>query len=732
MGPLHSEQHDATSWLQSLGLQVEQATLDGAFHRVDGKKKGRKAGWYKGWEEPVRNCIAGDWSTGQKWAWRVPGRVSANIDREIQRRQREAASSAREDLSRSVAATIREAISLAPFAEADHPYLVAKSVKPHRVHVVRGVLYVPNADVDGVVWGAQKITADGKKFWHKGQRVGGTFYQIGELANRAFICEGFATAASIYEISGTTTFCAFAASNLLPVARALKERHPHVEWTIAADNDRETEGNPGLRCGEEAAKAIGAHLVYPTFGTQWRGTDFNDLLLAEGHEVVAQQLEQRRIDMANVIGINRGAIWSGGELTRPQFFRLVVAKMNGWPDAPFDWPAFPRRFHYVADRTGRKAVLEELDGGIVAYRSRDVVADAILQYCWNSLNTIPEAWVDAEAGTKCRNMWLGLTNQLVERPSVLLEKSQPGLTFKRLDFDAPADPAATMPPNFGSLIARMSDPDAVCAFIGSLFDPEADRQQYLYLYGEGGDGKGALMRFLHAIFGDAAVSLSPPSKLGDKFWNFNIYGKRLGLFYDCEDWNWFGSSHFKSLTGGDPILFEEKGQSGFTDTPALKFIAASNSKPNVSSQAADMRRLIYVSCLSLPEDQRTPNFDRVLLGEAEGIVRSCRAIYQTRSSRHGAIMVDQALDVAWESESHYLDLFNTFFEVDPNSAVPGVTVSSKLREVGIKSSNEAAKIKKVWERVLGVRIKHTKKGAVYSGMGLLSKSAPKGDDRDDR
>lgn len=406
------------------------------------------------------------------------------------------------------------------------------------------------------------------------------------------------------------------------------------------------------------------------------------------------------------------------KLGRSELFFHVVNKMNGSPLAPPDWPPFPRRFHYVADHAGRKTVLEEHSDGIVTYRDRDVAADAILQYCWEQIPFVPGAGIDAEAAGKCRNMWLGMTRSLSRRPDMLLERSQTGLTFKRLAFDAPAQAPTRPPPHFESLLARLSDPMAVCAFIGSLFYPDADRQQYLYLYGDGGDGKGALMRFLHGIFGDAAVSLSPPARIGDKFWNFNIYGKRLGLFYDCEDWDWFRSSHFKSLTGGDPILFEEKGRSGFTDTPAAKFIAASNSKPNVSSQSADMRRLIYISCMSLPRDQQIPNFENLLMAEAEDIVRTCKAIYLERCPNHGALDVEHALEVAWEAESYYIDAFNTYFVEATQCTLSGEQVTSKLKDFGIRAGKEISRTKKIWQRIFGVEIKETKRGTVYKGMGF--------------
>lgn len=408
------------------------------------------------------------------------------------------------------------------------------------------------------------------------------------------------------------------------------------------------------------------------------------------------------------------------KIGKNDIFRQIVMKMNGDPFAPPDWPEFSEKFHVVVDHAGRKAVLEEDQSGIVSYRDRDVVASAILNYCWDKIAFIPGARIDAETAGKVRNMWIGLTKPLPDRPALFLEKSTPGLTFKRLDFDAPPAESFDPPPAFERLLDRTSDPHAICAYVGSLFYPEADRQQYLYMYGEGGDGKGALMRFLHGIFGEAAASLTPPPKFGDKFWNFNVYGKRLGLFYDCEDWNWFKSSHFKSLTGGDPILFEEKGRMGFTDTPSLKFIAASNAKPNISSQASDLRRLIFVAFEPLPEGERHVGFEALLLAEAQPFISMCKAIYLARCPGHEAIDVPQAIEVAWNAESEYVDLFNAHFVDSKECEIPADQVRRILREDGVKNTAEIQRIKDVWARLFGVTVVRRKKGFVYQGMGLRS------------
>ena len=50
-----------------------------------------------------------------------------------------------------------------------------------------------------------------------------------------------------------------------------------AELVICADNDRQTEGNPGVTYATAAAKATGARLIVPDFPEGEAGSDFNDL-----------------------------------------------------------------------------------------------------------------------------------------------------------------------------------------------------------------------------------------------------------------------------------------------------------------------------------------------------------------------------------------------------------------------------------------------------------------------
>ena len=162
----------------------------------------------------------------------------------------------------------------------EHPYLSKKGVNPHGLRALGGLLLVPLRDANGVLHSLQTITAEGDKRFLSGGRVKGCYHSIGRPSGRIVIAEGYATAATIHEDTGSAVAVAFNSGNLLPVAKALRSKYPCIDLVFAADDDWQTPGNPGLTAATEAARQAGGLLAVPDFTGLQRGpkdTDFNDL-----------------------------------------------------------------------------------------------------------------------------------------------------------------------------------------------------------------------------------------------------------------------------------------------------------------------------------------------------------------------------------------------------------------------------------------------------------------------
>lgn len=168
------------------------------------------------------------------------------------------------------------------------------------LHIKRGTLMVPLADINGVVLNIQFVfSAGGKKFIKNG-RKSGLFHIVGPLAEdtsqRAIVAEGYATAASLYQATGIPAVVAFDAGNIKPVCRHIKTLYPEKHIIVGGDDDTATPGNPGRTKATEAANFVHGVAVFPSFAEGEKGTDWNDLLCLTDASTVKTQFFAALVD----------------------------------------------------------------------------------------------------------------------------------------------------------------------------------------------------------------------------------------------------------------------------------------------------------------------------------------------------------------------------------------------------------------------------------------------------
>ena len=259
---------------------------DGQLHRfhVEGDKAGSRNGWYALHLDGRAAGVFGSWKTGLRSTWAADGKRMSDTQREAFSKLIEAArlkaQAERRAEHEARAIEARSEWAAAEPANPAHPYLIRKGVKPHNLRQRGGLLIVPLLDAFGLLWNVQRIAADGGKRFKPG-RAGGLFSPVGDFTNPTtiLICEGWATGATLHKESGHPVLCAMNAGNLLPVAKAARSAWAGADLVICADNDRFTEGNPGVTYATAAAKATGAKLIVPEFPEGVAGSDFNDLAM---------------------------------------------------------------------------------------------------------------------------------------------------------------------------------------------------------------------------------------------------------------------------------------------------------------------------------------------------------------------------------------------------------------------------------------------------------------------
>jgi len=258
---------------------------DGSIQRfhVPGDNPGTRNGWYVLFVDDIACGVFGSWKVGgsQTWSSRKPANyLEAQIFNqriEQAKRQREAE---RRQLRQDTAERANRLWRNARPANPNHPYLAAKGVRTYALRQIGDVLLVPLTRY-GLLVSIQRINPDGDKRFLSGGMTKGCCSLIGTIQpdQPLYICEGWATGATIHAETGATVACAMTAGNLLEVGQRLQRQHPDAVLIIAGDDDRMTEGNPGRTAAIKAAATLGCGLIFPP----WCGSepltlsDFNDL-----------------------------------------------------------------------------------------------------------------------------------------------------------------------------------------------------------------------------------------------------------------------------------------------------------------------------------------------------------------------------------------------------------------------------------------------------------------------
>ena len=178
-------------------------------------------------------------------------------------------------------------------------------------------LIIPFYDIKGTLWNYQSINEAGEKQVLLGGRLEGCFHPLFNNGssfdnftdNLVYICEGFATALTVFLALDQkyTVLAAISATNIEYVVRSVHERFDKLSYIICADDDRwrTDRENAGVRAASDTVSRIdGGAFGLPDFSnfpTESKPTDFNDLLCLSSLQEVSQQIKKIKITRPTVI-----------------------------------------------------------------------------------------------------------------------------------------------------------------------------------------------------------------------------------------------------------------------------------------------------------------------------------------------------------------------------------------------------------------------------------------------
>lgn len=156
------------------------------------------------------------------------------------------------------------------------------------------IMVVPVQNQQNQLVSLQQISKNGKfkGFLPDGSKKG-CFHVIPGNDKYIFVAEGYATAATIYELTGCTCYIAFDCGNLEAVCMSVTARHPNALKLIASDDDRftfEPVVNPGQTKAIDICNKTDFHNLKPEFTGNENGTDWNDLLKWRSREELKSRI----------------------------------------------------------------------------------------------------------------------------------------------------------------------------------------------------------------------------------------------------------------------------------------------------------------------------------------------------------------------------------------------------------------------------------------------------------
>lgn len=243
---------------------------DGEIHRFSTNgKPSHKNGWYMLHTDGIAAGAFGDWREGitQNWSSKADTAMTeaerlAHRER-VKAMQRQRVDDLAQHQKSAAAHALKRWTAASPCTR--HDYLTRKGIQHHGAKIESDKLLIPMRDTAGTFHSLQIIAPDGAKMFLSGGRVKGCYFGIGQPKGALIVCEGFATGASIHECTGHAVAVAFTAGNLQAVALALRSKYPALKIIIAADDDHQTPGNPGMTKATAAVQATGATLAVPLF-----------------------------------------------------------------------------------------------------------------------------------------------------------------------------------------------------------------------------------------------------------------------------------------------------------------------------------------------------------------------------------------------------------------------------------------------------------------------------------
>jgi putative DNA primase/helicase len=522
-----------------------------------------------------------------------------------------------------------------------HPYVQRKLIEPEGARQLADELLIPLRHGPGALVGLQRIKPDGTKLFLKGSASGGAYTVLGkpDKNGTVVIAEGWATACSIRMATEHCVVVAFNSGNLAPVARKIRAALPDARIILAADDDFQTNGNPGITDASKAAREINALLAIPVWGPgRGDGTDFNDLHLAEGLIAVEDCIMKAGspdeptpppadeppppeppdfepppddIPPDEPPDDDERMIFSSSPMKTAELFHDTLperGRIIHWRGEFYSWDATryitrdrvyidQRLYHFMAKCMTLKVHPKTGASEVVAFNPKSStvndVAHALRAVCYADLPE-PQVWIEQRPDDVEAHQIVAFKNGFLHHPTRTLSPSTDRLfVTSALDFDF--TPEAPPPIEWLKFLHSLwpDDPESVSTLaemFGYLLTDDTSQQKMFMLIGPPRCGKGTILRILEALVGYANRVSPSLASLGTQFGLQPLIGKRLAMISDARLSGRADQQpiveNLLRISGEDAITIDRKNMTAWSGKMPTRFVLASNELPAFSDASS--------------------------------------------------------------------------------------------------------------------------------------------------
>lgn len=199
-------------------------------------------------------------------------------------------------------------------------------------------------------------------------------------------------------------------------------------------------------------------------------------------------------------------------------------------------------------------------------------------------------------------------------------------------------------------------------FLGYILFPSNKFERFLWLTGQGSNGKSVLLQVMANLAGADNTSWVHLDRLNSNAVRANLEGKSLNISAEMNSDGTLADGHLKSITSGEPVDAEAKYKMPYVFKPTVKLVAATNQLPRLKDTSGGFgRRAVIISFnRTFSVEERDANLGQALADEQPGILTFAVAGL-TRLLERGHFLPPPSSETilqAYRTESCSVSLFN--------------------------------------------------------------------------